>query len=389
MMLSQLGDGVITTDTTGRVTFLNPAAEALTGWSDGQARTEMLDTVFNVVDSVSRLRVTSPPAGPLRNGAIVSDSNHSILIGRDGIEHAVHDSATSVMDDAGQACGVVLIFRDITEPCVMERQIVAQAASLAEMHRRKHAFLAVLCHEMRAPIAPIANAAHLLALTEGPIVRDACAIIERQLARLTQLVDDLMDVTHVNSGRIVLRVETTDVRLVVDRAVTSVRAIMEKKAHTMHVVVPDFPVLLKADPVRLEQVLVNLLSNAAHDTPFGGAVTLTLTQEEHECVFRVRDTGVGIAPVLLGRTFDLFTQAERWFDNSDGRLSTGLAMVHGLVTLHGGRVDVQSTLGVGSEFSVHIPSDVSVLSPPREPLVQLTSPPASVHHRTDGTEHIR
>ena len=273
--------------------------------------------------------------------------------------------------------------RDISERSRMEQQIAEQTVALAELHRRKDEFLAMLSHELRNPLAPIANAVQLLRMqpAEGPMERGARLIIERQMSQLTRLVDDLMEVSRISTGRVQLRLETVDMRGIVTRSIESARSIIERHDHTIDVVMPDTPVMLNADPTRLEQVLVNLLNNAAKYTPNGGVLTLRVERSDSECVVRLRDTGVGIAPELLSRVFDLFTQAERSLDRSQGGLGIGLALVERLVELHGGRVVVHSSLGVGSEFIVYLPlavADVVLAAMPASPAVTRTAAPLRV-----------
>jgi PAS domain S-box-containing protein len=247
--------------------------------------------------------------------------------------------------------------RDISDRSRMERKIAEQTVALADLHRRKDEFLAMLSHELRNPLAPIANALQLLRiqLGESPLQREGRLIIERQMAQLTRLVDDLMEVSRISTGRVRLQFETLDVRGIVERAVESARSLMERHQHTFSLVLPEQPVWMVVDSTRLEQVLVNLLNNASKYTLDGGVLKLSLEQVGEECVIRVRDTGVGIAPELLSRVFDLFTQAERSLDRAQGGLGIGLALVQRLVELHGGRVEAHSSLGVGSEFIVRMP----------------------------------
>jgi len=608
--LASIGDAVITTDSAGRVTFLNAVAESLTGWSHAEAAGQKLEVVFRIVNQETRNTVESPSVRALRDGVIVGLANHSLLIGRDGTERPIDDSAAPIRDEAGHVSGVVLIFRDIAErykheqklagaanfstdiianlrePFVvldktlrvktanhafyetfqsspqqteghllyelgsgqwdspklrklldevlsqqhvvrdfaveqdfpglgrksmllnarpfhsgdgdpglillaiedvtarqqaesamqtsevryrrlfqtakdgilildgitlqvvdanpfmtdllgyslnellgkelweigffgdkrasqaayselrengyirydhlpletktgqraevefvcntyqvegrdvaqcnirdigersrMEKKIADQTLALADLHRRKDEFLAMLSHELRNPLAPIANAIQLLRLQPGeaPLQREARAIIERQMAQLTRLVDDLMEMSRISTGRVRLRLEVVDMRGIVERAIESVRPFIDQHQHTVSATVPEHAVWLNADPARLEQVLVNLLNNAAKYTADRGIVTLTLQQTGDECIVRVRDTGVGIAPELVPRVFDLFTQAERSLDRSQGGLGIGLALVQRLVELHRGRVEAHSSLGVGSEFIVRLP----------------------------------
>ena len=232
-----------------------------------------------------------------------------------------------------------------------------RADELAELDHRKDEFLAMLSHELRNPLAPILNAVQLLQLNKGQTSRQqkAHAIIERQVGQLTHLVDDLMEVSRALTGRIQLRREQIAVNGIVERAVETVRPVIDQRKHELTVSLPPDPIWLYADAARLEQVVANLLTNAAKYTDEGGHIWLSVEQEGDKAVLRVRDTGFGIAPAFLPHVFDLFTQAERSSDRSQGGLGIGLALVKRLVEMHGGTVGVSSALGQGSEFVVRLP----------------------------------
>jgi PAS domain S-box-containing protein len=259
--------------------------------------------------------------------------------------------------------------RDITERSRLQRLAHEQAEALADLDRRKDEFLAMLSHELRNPLAPILNAALLLRLhstrnrlqgIENPILQQSASIIERQVGQLTRIVDELLEVSRITTGRIQLRQESIAVGVVAENAVATVRSLIDQQKHELTVSLPTQVIWVHADAARLEQVVVNLLTNAAKYTDQGGRVWLTVQQEGEEAVLRVRDTGVGIAPEILPRIFDLFTQAERSLDRTQGGLGIGLALVERLVEMHGGTVAVSSALGLGSEFVVRLP----VVSPP-------------------------
>lgn len=233
----------------------------------------------------------------------------------------------------------------------------AQAAALVDLDHRKDEFLAMLSHELRNPLAPIANAVKLLSLqpNDAPLQQQARTIIERQVGQLTRLVDDLMEVSRITTGRVQLRHERITINDIVERAVETAHPLIEQHHHELTVSLSPEPIWLYADGARLEQVVVNLLTNAAKYTADGGRITLSVRQGGGECVLRVKDTGVGVAPELLPRIFDLFTQADRTLDRSQGGLGIGLALVQRLVDLHEGTVEAFSTLGQGSEFVVRLP----------------------------------
>jgi len=252
--------------------------------------------------------------------------------------------------------------RDITERRQLERA-EAQAEALADLHRRKDEFLAMLSHELRNPLAAITNAVQILDLQkdEHPLQEKAKTIIRRQAANLVVLVNDLLEVSRILGGRIQLHQEDLDARGIVQQALETARPLIDQNKHELTVSLPTEPTWLHADALRLEEVIVNLLNNAVKYTPEGGHIWLSLQQEGDRIVLRIRDTGVGIVPDSLPHMFELFTQAPRSLDRSQGGLGVGLAVVRKLVEMHGGTVEAQSAgPGKGSEFIVRLP----VLSPP-------------------------
>ncbi len=271
---------------------------------------------------------------------------------------------------------VAVIFKDVTERTELQRKLKEQSGALVDLHRRKDEFLAMLSHELRNPLAPISNAVHMLRLhnKEDPLQLQARVTIERQLGQLTRLVDDLMEVSRITTGRVHLRQERVAVAGIVERAVETATPLLELRRHELTVSVPEEPIWLFGDAGRLEQVVVNLLTNAAKYTEEGGRVWLTASREGDEAVIRVRDTGVGIAPELLPRVFDLFTQAERSLDRAQGGLGIGLALVQRLVEMHRGKVNAFSAMGQGSEFVVRLPILGTPI--PLPPTVQAGAPTA-------------
>ena len=232
-------------------------------------------------------------------------------------------------------------------------------ASLVEADRRKDEFLAMLAHELRNPLAPMRNAMEIVSLAghADEDIRRASAIVVRQLEHMTRLVDDLLDVARITRGTIALRKQRVDLQTVVARAVETCSPLLSSRRHRLEVTVPEGPLPVDADAARLEQVLANLLNNAAKYTDDGGIITLGITAEAGQIRIRVRDTGIGIAPELLPTIFDLFTQGDRSLERSQGGLGIGLTLVRTLVELHGGSVAAASGgIGQGSEFTVTLPA---------------------------------
>ena len=231
--------------------------------------------------------------------------------------------------------------------------------ALEESNINKDQFLAVLSHELRNPLAPIQNLVPIITQhsAEHPVLRQAGTILERQARTITRLLDDLLDVTLVTTGKIQLRKNQVELRTLVERAGEMVRHLIEARGHRFTVTLPPEPVWMDVDPTRAEQVLVNLLGNAAKYTKPGGAVFLSAELAGRDVVIRVRDTGVGIEPEMLPRIFTLFAQVNTALDRTESGLGIGLALVKNLVELHGGTVEAHSAgLGQGSEFIVRLPA---------------------------------
>ncbi len=234
-----------------------------------------------------------------------------------------------------------------------------RAARLAEADRRKDEFLAMLGHELRNPLAPIVVALSLMrAHEEDPsAVARYRAVVERQVHQLTRLVDDLLDVSRISSGKIVLRPESTNIRAALTVATEAVRGIFEQRKITLSVCLPDEPIPIVADPVRLAQVLGNLLTNAGKYTDPGGHVDVRVAREGGDVVVSVRDDGIGIPADVLARVFDPFVQSEAAREKAQGGLGLGLTLVKRLVEMHGGRVEVKSAgAGRGTEAIVRLPA---------------------------------
>jgi signal transduction histidine kinase len=237
-----------------------------------------------------------------------------------------------------------------------ERERVAE--ELKDAAHRKDEFLAMLAHELRNPLAPVRNALHLMRrqFAGDAVLAQTGTMMERQVAHLVRLVDDLLDVSRITRDKIELRKEPLDLRAVVSRVVESVRPALDERGHHLEVALPAEPVWVDADPARLEQVLENLLSNAGKYTPPGGHIRCAAGREGGEAVIRVQDDGIGIRPEMQARVFDLFQQADRVPGRVSEGLGLGLTLVRRLVQLHGGTVVVHSAgPGRGSQFVVRLP----------------------------------
>jgi PAS domain S-box-containing protein len=240
-----------------------------------------------------------------------------------------------------------------------ERAGLLEAAEAA--NRAKDEFMAMLGHELRNPLSPIVTALQLMKLRGGVASDRERTVIERQVAHLTRLVDDLLDVSRIARGKVELKAEIVELSQVVASAIEVASPLLEQRQHTLTVDVPRQDLAVEGDVARLSQIVSNLLTNAAKYTPPGGRITVTGAAEGGEVVLRVRDTGIGIPPEVLPRVFDLFVQGRQSLDRAEGGLGLGLTIVRSLVDRHHGSVTVSSDgPGCGSEFTVRLPRTAHV-----------------------------
>jgi signal transduction histidine kinase len=267
---------------------------------------------------------------------------------------------------------------------------VQAVQALQEADRRKDEFLATLAHELRNPLAPIRQAASLAKAPEVDAQRRTWAleVIERQSRQMALLLDDLLDVSRISRGHLELRLQTVALGDVVAAALETARPLFDRKRHRVDVALPDAAVTLEADPLRLAQVLSNLLSNAAKYTNEGGHVELRAVIEGGEVVISVRDDGIGLSPESQDHIFEMFSQVAPALDRAEGGLGIGLALSRGLVALHGGRIEVHSAgLGQGSEFTVRLPLQESeAAARTDEPAAAAAASPVSVLIADDNAD---
>jgi PAS domain S-box-containing protein len=507
--LKSIGDAVIATDDRGRVLFMNPVAEALTGWSGEAAHGKDLTEVFPVVNEATKEPAENPVEKVLVTGHVVGLADYTVLVDRDGKEVPVDDSAAPILDDRGRVAGVILVFRDVAEkrqaellyerlaaivessddiiasktldgvitswnkgaervlgytatevigrhisllmppelvedmPRILDRvrrgekvdhyqtkrrrkdgtvidvsltvspvrdasgRVIGASkigrditreklveAERQEAERRKDEFLAMLAHELRNPLSAINGAAQLFGNleTEEDLVW-AKEVVLRQVKHLSRLIDDLLDVSRISRGKIGLRKAPLDLSPVVSSALEAVRPLLEERKHELSVSLVNGGLRLEADPLRLEQILVNLLTNAAKYTDAGGRISVTARLEGSDIVIRVRDTGIGITPELLPRVFDPFVQGDRTMARSEGGLGIGLTLARKLAEVHGGGVTAESEgPGKGSEFTVRLPAleDAAARTPsPRGTLPRVARPSSRVLVVDDNTDNAR
>jgi len=286
---------------------------------------------------------------------------------RNGEAHTLMGNAAPLRDSYGNVRGAVVALIDLTE----RKHIEAQ---LKEAHRRKDEFLATLAHELRNPLAPVRSGVAILRKERGDaIASKTLAMMERQLAHMVRLIDDLLDVSRIAGGKIILRREPVLLQDVVEQAVEASRPFLDAAGHVFDVELPAEKLWVDGDENRLGQVISNLLTNAAKYTPDGGHVRLILDRTGDRARIRVIDDGMGIPREVLGEVFDMFTQVNRTLHRAQGGLGVGLSLVRRLVEKHGGQVEAHSEgLGHGSTFTVTLP----LAAAPARPVVQDTAPDA-------------
>ncbi|WP_171020235.1 chemotaxis protein CheB [Hydrogenophaga sp. 2FB] len=309
---------------------------------------------------------------------------------KDGSLLDISLTVSPVHDASGRIVGASKVARDISESkrardalLESEERLRQSAAQLADADRRKNEFLAMLAHEMRNPLAPIRNALEILRRTggQGDVTESAIEMMERQVAQMVRLVDDLLDVNRISRGKVELRRVPVDLTSIVQQAVEIARPICDQKGVLLTVGLSAETVILHADPLRLVQALGNLLHNACKFTDKGGGAWVDVEREGDEAVIRVRDSGIGITAEQLPRIFDMFVQADTSLERSSSGLGIGLSLVKSLVELHGGTVRATSAgKGQGSEFVVRLPIAVGLsatVAPPSSNVAEVVAAPTA------------
>jgi PAS domain S-box-containing protein len=354
--LSSIGDAVIATDAQGKVTFMNRIAELQTGWNHSEAAGRPLDEIFVIANETTRAPVESPVAKVLREGSVVGLANHTVLIAKDGTVRPIDDSGAPIRDANSKVLGVVLVFRDVTDRRALDRE-------RAESDRRKDEFLAMLAHELRNPLAVLGNGIQYIqnAQKKGAVSDSALPqlgeAMHRQLRQLARLVDDLLDVSRLTTGKIVLRKAPISLDKVIQEALETCRPAIAARDIKLSVTRPAENLVVEADPARLSQVFCNLISNAVKFSEPGGVIRVGSEADgDGGAVVRVSDEGAGIPPESLCSVFDLFMQADTSLARSHGGLGVGLTVAKRITELHGGSIEAHSEgPGRGSEFSVRLP----------------------------------
>jgi len=355
-VLSLLPAAVYTCDAAGRITYYNEHAAQLWGREPRLGATDRRFCGAHrlwLPDGSALRHDGTPMARAVEEGR--SFRNEKLVIERpDGSRIAVLVNIDPIRDEAGRLAGAINVFHDTTALVLAEQALRDREQRLREADRRKDEFIAMLSHELRNPLSALRNALATARL-DAQRLPQALEIAQRQTDHLARLVDDLLDHARITQGRISLRREPTSLSRIVERAVEATRPLFAARGHRLSVSGPS-DLRVHGDPTRLEQVLVNLLSNAAKYTDPGGEVAVSLAGDGGEAVLRVADNGAGMTPELLQQVFEPFAQADRGLHRPQGGLGIGLTLARRLVELHGGLIEGRSDgPGRGSEFTVRLP----------------------------------
>ncbi len=353
-------DAIISKTLDGVIRSWNAGAERLFGYTASEA----IGQSITLIIPPERHDEEHSIVERLRRGERI-EHFETVRVAKDGRRINISLSVSPLLDENDHVVGASKVARDITERKQAE-------AVLRDADRRKDEFLALLAHELRNPLAPLRNGLQVLRLSGGDAdtVRQVRAMMDRQLGHMVRLIDDLLDIARVSQSKIELRLARVPLAAVIDSAIETARPAIEAEGHELHVSLPAEPLFLDADLTRLAQVFSNLLSNSAKYTPLGGHIWLTAERQDDHAVITVRDDGIGIPAPALPCIFDMFSQVDRSIERAREGLGIGLALVKGLVEMHGGRVSAESAgLGKGSAFTVRMPalatiSDAVASSPP-------------------------
>jgi len=356
---------IVTLDEEGMITSWNSGAERINGYT----ATQILGRHFSRLYPPEDIQANKPwrQLAMARERGRVNDESWRLR--SDGTQYWANNVIATLPATDVRKRAFYMVTQDLSQR--------RNAETLADTAQRMHEFIAMLAHELRNPLAPIRNAVALMERRKitDPLVESMRQTIDRQSQNLTRIVDELLDVNRVARGQFVIEKQTLDLRDVIARAVETSRPMIDRHGHHLQLSIPDQPIDCYGDPMRLAQVLVNILNNAAKYTPDGGDIWLAAERIENRVELRVRDNGRGIERDAIDRIFDLFMQVDPQAGSALGGLGVGLALVRRIVELHGGSVHVVSDgLGKGSEFIVRLP----IIAPPEKAVGAQTDDAAEV-----------
>jgi PAS domain S-box-containing protein len=342
--------GIVTLDSQGRVDGWTAGAEHILGYGESEITGQHFSRTFTPEDVQLGL-----PEQQLHRAVLQGSSEEERWhVRKDGSRFWAVGAVTALRDGGADLRGYGVVMRERSDQEKRHAALRRRAEALVAADRRKNEVLATVAHELRTPLSviPLYLRTFRRSAPEHPAIGEAVQAIQEAVGQVVRLVDDLLDATRLSRGKVALHKERINLGAVIERAVHATSPLLASRNHQLAVSVPAEPVYLDADPLRLQQVVVNLLDNAAKYTNPGGRIWLTVTREGGEAVVRVRDTGIGIVPESMSSIFELFTQGQ----SSQGGLGIGLALVRNLLAMHEGTVRVRSGgLDKGSEFIVCLP----------------------------------
>ena len=371
--LSSIGDAVIATDMSGAVTFINPTAEALTGWTMARSQDRPLDEVFHIINEETRQPVESPFTAVKQKGIVVGLANHTTLITKDGREIPIEDSGAPIKDPDGKPIGVIIVFHDVSERrrAEQEREQLLKREQAARneaeaANRLKDEFLATVSHELRTPLNAILGWATMLnrGTVEEETARNGMMVIERNARAQAGIIDEILDVSRIITGKLRIKQQPIELASIIQAALDSLRPAVTAKSIKLTVSLDPNKGLVIGDPDRLQQVIWNLVANAIKFTPEGGRVEVRLERLDSHVRLSVSDSGIGIDKQFLPYVFERFRQADSSMTRTYNGLGLGLAIVRHLVEMHGGKVWADSAgEGQGAVFTVQLPQSSALEAP--------------------------
>ncbi len=364
LMIANVRDyAIFMLDPSGRVATWNRGAERIKGYTADEIVGSHFSRFYPTEDVVAG-KCEMELRGAIEDGRF---EDEGWRVRKDGSQFWANVVITAVHDADGVLVGFAKITRDLTDRRRAEQERAARLAA-EEASQTKDAFLAMLGHELRNPLAPILTALQLLKLRGDTLARKEYEIIERQVRHMMHLVDDLLDVSRITRGKIEIKRKPTDIRSSLAKAIEIASPLLEQRGHHLELEVPDYGLGVNADEGRLTQVFANLVTNAAKYTDPGGHIRIEVTERGNEIEVAVIDDGHGIDGELLPHVFDMFTQGHRSTERSPGGLGIGLTLVRRLLELHDGTVTAESEgPGKGSRFVVRVPSIPLVNAAPAPP----------------------
>lgn len=354
---------IVRLDPAGHVTSWNVGAERINGYRED----EILGRHFSCFHPAEAVRDGEPERELDAAAAHGRFEAEGWRVRKNGSRFWASVVVTALREAGGALQGFAKITRDVSQRKVLEDELRRRAEQLTEADRRKDEFIAVLAHELRNPLNSIGMAARLLRQGGEKDREWALGAVDRQMAALGRITEDLLDAARFSTGKIHLRRQRADLKCVITQAIDSASESINERKHDLEITTPSDAMMVDGDPTRLEQVFVNLLTNAAKYTGRGGRISLTAEADGKDYVVRIRDNGEGIAAVMLPHLFELFSQVEPSPHRSRGGLGIGLSLVKNLVEMHGGTVNAASEGGgLGSEFTVRLPAaDIFTINLPR------------------------